>query len=137
MRNLKQILVAAVVALVALAGGAYAGSQLAERGSVVREVDDALTRTALNLQVIKRVREGKNQEAVALLNAMNKTNVAVLMRYDSLKASDPEFGRRRKTVAQALLHEWPDLTKEGLAKEGDPETAQFAREIRAYLERAQ
>jgi hypothetical protein len=132
----KTILVGAIIAIASLAGGVYATRYFIERQTIERDMDDSLARTALNLQVAARIREGKSKEAIDLLSAMNTANVTLLMHYDGVKANDPEFTRRKKKVIGDLLREWEGSRKgDSQPDQVDPERAQFAREVRAYLER--
>lgn len=116
-----------------MAVGIYTGYFYAERLSIKRELSDSVLRTALNLQVISLVREGKPTEAIELLNSMNETNLIYLKQYDDAESKNPEFVRRKKKVLTALSKEWAEHPRKESPFKADPEWQQHQRDLENYL----
>jgi hypothetical protein len=100
-------------------------------------LDDSLLQVAFNLESIRYLREGKQSDAIGLINANIDGKLAYLMHYDGVGSTNPEFVRRKKTVLTTLSKEWASYPRVQNGKDGsvysDPEWQQFRREVESYL----
>lgn len=135
--SLKTSAIAIVTAVVLVAAGVYAGAFLVERDGIRRSLEESVLRTALNLQVIGHIREGKTKEAIDLLSSMNDSNIVYLMRYEDLESDNPEFVRRKKKVLAALSKEQADHPRTPGSFKSDPEWEQYRRDLENYLKQNQ
>lgn len=135
--SLKTGIIAIVLAVALVAAGVYAGAFLVERDDIRKSLEESVLRTALNLQAIGYIREGKATEAIDLLSSMNDGNLVYLMRYGDLESDNPEFARRKKNVLAALSKEWTDHPRPSGTFKSDPEWQQYQQDLENYLKQNQ
>lgn len=134
---LKTGAISIVIAAVLLAAGVYVGAFSWERESIRKGLEESVLRTALNLQVIGHIREGKTKEAIDLLSSMNNSNLVYLMRYEDLESDNPEFIRRKKKVLAALNKERADHPRTSGTFKSDPEWQKYQQDLENYLKQNQ
>lgn len=135
--SLKTGAIAAVIAAALLTAGVYVGAFYWEREGIRKELEASVLRTALNLQAIGYIRDGKATEAIDLLSSMNDGNLVYLMRYEDLESDNPEFARRKKKVLAALSKERADHPRTSGSFKSDPEWQQYQRDLENYLKQNQ
>jgi hypothetical protein len=135
--SLKTGAIAAVIAAALLTAGVYVGAFYWEREGIKKELEASVLRTALNLQAIGYIRDGKATEAIDLLSSMNDGNLVYLMRYEDLESDNPEFARRKKKVLAALSKERADHPRTSGSFKSDPEWQQYQRDLENYLKQNQ
>lgn len=135
--SLKTSVIAIVIAIVFVAAGVYAGAFLVERDGIRKALEDSVTRTALNVQAIGYIRDGKTEEAIDLLSSMNDGNVVYLMHYKDLESDNPDFARRKKRVLAALSKDRTDHPRTFGSFKSDPEWKQYQRDLENYLKQNQ
>ena len=120
-------------AMVLLAAGTYIGWILAQREQNHAEARDALLRTALNLEVIRAVKEGKSDEAMGIVGSMNEINLVYLMNHEKNGPTDDEFVQGKKRVLAKLADD--RAARKDRTKTVDAERERFERDAASYLER--
>ena len=130
----KVVLVSLLIAMGAFASGAYLGFAFARGQETERSLNDSVLRTALNLEVIRAINEGKNQEALGLVGSMNEVNLVYLMHYDKGEPTDEDFVRKKKVVLTKLAAERASRPNRSIDS-SDSELQQFERDVTRYLER--
>lgn len=128
------LVVSLLMAIGAFALGAYLGVGFAKGQETERNLNDAVLRTALNLEVMRAVSEGKSQEALGLIGSMNEVNLVYLMHYEKGEPKDEDFVRKKKVVLAKLASERANRPNRSIDS-SDAERQEFERAVARYLER--
>lgn len=130
----------AIAATIALVGvGVCLGVHWSKYRGIQRELNDSLLQIALNLESARYMREGKQSNAIDLINANIDAELVYLMRYDDFGSSSPEFSRLKKRVLTKLGREWSSYPRPHGGNDGsfysDPEWQQYQQEVESYLKK--
>ncbi len=123
-----------LLAIVAFALGIYVGFGFAQRQESQREINDAVLRTALNLEVIRAIRDGKTAEAIGLMGSMNEVNLAYLMHYEKDEPKNEDFARKKKLILSKLEAERSSRPNRA-PDTSNSEQQRFERDVARYFER--
>ena len=88
---------------------------------------------ALNLEAIERVRQGRSDEAIGLIDSLNQIELVHLMRNDDLGSTDPEFARRERKVLERLRKIRDDDSGRTAMVEGDAEQREYNKAVDNFL----
>lgn len=127
------------ITIISVVSGIYIGAFFVERDGIRKLMEESLIHTALNLQAIKDIREGRLTNAVKLLNSMNETNLVYLMHYDDVASKNEEFIKLKKKVLSDLKKErsqYPEIGDASSFKSG-PEWEEYQRDLDQYLKQNQ
>ena len=117
--------------------GIYTGAFFEERETIKGALNESILQLANNVQLIKYIRDGKNSNAIDLVNATNIAKITYLMRYDDLESANSNFTKRKKQVLNSLSNEWTAHPRAALNMDAagisDVEQGTFQSDLDNYL----
>ena len=125
--------VVSTILIFVFAVGLYLGAFLREREDLRNGSTSSVVRMALNLEAIERVRQGRSDEAIGLIDSLNQIELVHLMRNDDLGSTDPEFARRERKVLERLRKIRDDDSGRTAMVEGDAEQREYNKAVDNFL----
>jgi hypothetical protein len=139
-RLARNALICLLAGFVLFAAGVYTGASFIDVFTKSNQTLDAVARFGLDLATLNRLRDGKTDEAIAILTADMEGHAITLMYLEANSAVDPQYEAQKRRLLGALRK---DLAEHPRAKltlpdaEADANFQAVRKQLQAFLDRHQ